>query len=213
MTSKFDSLADCKITDVPVLTAEKIWRGKVFDLREDLVQLPMGGEPVVRQYLDHPGAVAVVALKDGKSGESGEILVLEQYRHPVQAKLWELPAGLLDVPGESYLDAARRELREETDLQADRWDVLVDLFTSPGASSESLRIFLARDLTRCAEEFERTEEEADMRTAWISIDRAVRLVMDGHLHNPTAIAGIFAVAEAQRSGWQSLRSVNCPWMR
>lgn len=198
---------DHKVGSYPLLSSEKIWQGLVFGLREDTVQLPGSDEPVVRQYLDHPGAVAVVALRGSK------VLLLEQYRHPVKAKLWELPAGLLDVAGEDYLEAAKRELREEADLEGGEWNVLVDLFTSPGASSESLRVFLVREPVDSTEVFPRTEEEANMRPLWADLDLAVDGILQGRIHNPTAIAGVLAAASARYNGWRGLRSTEAPWMR
>lgn len=175
--------------------------------------LPGQPEPVVRQYMDHPGAVAVAAIRRHPISKKNQILLLEQYRHPVKAKLWEIPAGLLDVPEEAPVDAAKRELREEADLVAERWEVLVDLFTSPGASDESLRVFLARDVTENTEPFERVEEEADMRSVWVEIRDAVQAILAGHIHNPTAIVGVMAAAEAERCDWRGLRAPTASWMR
>ncbi len=116
------------ITDQPtpheVAASEVVWSGRIVDMVEDRVAVVAGQEPVVRQYTRHPGAVAVVAMR----GEAGaeEILMERQYRHPVQATLWEIPAGLLDIPGEDPLVAAERELAEEADMKAGRWEVLVD---------------------------------------------------------------------------------------
>ena len=127
-----------------VAASEIVWSGRIVDMVEDHVVVVEGQEPVVRQYTRHPGAVAVVAMR----GEAGaeEILMERQYRHPVQATLWEIPAGLLDIPGEDPLLAAERELAEEADMKAGRWEVLVDFLTSPGGTNEPLRVFLARDL-------------------------------------------------------------------
>lgn len=125
----------------PVVETTVVHEGRVFDLRADVVDLGDGGR-VTREYLDHPGAVAIVALDADE-----RVLLLRQYRHPVRRELWEVPAGLLDVAGEDGRVAAARELAEEADLRAARWDVLVDYFTTPGGSNEALRVFLARDLS------------------------------------------------------------------
>ena len=94
----------------------------------DDARLELGADRVIdRDVVLHPGAVGVVALDDQE-----RVLLVQQYRHPVGRKLWEPPAGLLDVAGEAPLDAARRELYEEGHCRAARWDVLVDTFTSPG---------------------------------------------------------------------------------
>ncbi|MEE6286046.1 NUDIX hydrolase [Georgenia sp. MJ173] len=208
------SFADRPDTSREVTSRERIHEGKVFDLVAERVRLSADdAEPVLREYLDHPGAVAIVPLRDGPGGE--EIALVDQYRHPARAVLWEIPAGLLDVDGEDYLDAARRELAEETDLLAGRWDVLVDFFTTPGGSSESLRIYLARDLRPVpdAERYQRSEEERDMTVRWVSLDEAVAAVHAGRLHNPSAVVGILAAASARAAGWAPLRPTDAPWIR
>ena len=100
---------------------------------------------LTRDVVEMPGAVAVAVLND-----NNELLMLNQYRHPVRMNLWEVPAGLLDIDGEDPLVAAQRELAEEADLQADTWNALTDYFSSPGATSEAGRVYLARNLSEAA---------------------------------------------------------------
>ena len=187
------------------------WSGRIVDMVEDHVVVVEGEEPVVRQYTRHPGAVAVVAMR----GEEGteEILLLRQYRHPVNASLWEIPAGLLDIPGEDSRVAAERELAEEADLKAVRWDVLVDFFTSPGGATEPLRVFLARDLETTETSFEREDEEATMEYAWVSLSDALDWVLAGRLHNPSTVIGILSAHAARGRGWEGLREPGAPWLR
>ena len=194
-----------------VTQSETVWSGRIVDMVKDHVVVVEGQDPVVREYTRHPGAVAVVVMR----GESGaeEILMERQYRHPVQASLWEIPAGLLDIPGEDPRVAAQRELAEEADMVADRWDVLVDYFTSPGGSTEPLRIFLARDLRAADEVFEREDEEATMEYAWVRLDDALTMVLDGRLHNPSAVIGVLATHAARGRGWADLRPADAPWLR
>ena len=182
-----------------VVASQVVWNGRIVDMVKDHVIVVEGREPVVREYTRHPGAVAVVVMR----GESGaeEILLERQYRHPVQASLWEIPAGLLDIPGEDPRVAAERELAEEADLVAKRWDVLVDYFTSPGGSSEPLRVFLARELRDADEAFDREDEEATMEYAWVRLDDALTMVLDGRLHNPSAVIGVLAAHAARGRGW------------
>lgn len=115
--------------------------GNKTSVRTDDVVMP-DGSVARRDYQVHPGSVAVVALDD-----RDRVVVLRQYRHPVRQKLWEIPAGLLDVPGENPLHAAQRELYEEAHVKAENWRVLTDVYTTPGGSSEAVRVFLARDLS------------------------------------------------------------------
>ena len=194
-----------------VVASQVVWNGRIVDMVKDHVIVVEGAEPVVREYTRHPGAVAVVVLR-GESGEE-EILLERQYRHPVQASLWEIPAGLLDIPGEDPRVAAQRELAEEADLVAKRWDVLVDYFTSPGGSTEPLRIFLARDLCAADEVFDREDEEATMEYAWVRLDDALTMVLDGRLHNPSAVIGVLATHAARGRGWSGLRPADAPWLR
>jgi hypothetical protein len=194
-----------------VVASQVVWNGRIVDMVKDHVIVVEGAEPVVREYTRHPGAVAVVVLR-GESGEE-EILLERQYRHPVQASLWEIPAGLLDIPGEDPRVAAERELAEEADLVAKRWDVLVDYFTSPGGSSEPLRVFLARELRDADEAFDREDEEATMEYAWVRLDDALTMVLDGRLHNPSAVIGVLAAHAARGRGWAGLRPADAPWLR
>lgn len=194
-----------------VVASQVVWNGRIVDMVKDHVIVVEGAEPVVREYTRHPGAVAVVVLR-GESGEE-EILLERQYRHPVQASLWEIPAGLLDIPGEDPRVAAQRELAEEADLVAKRWDVLVDYFTSPGGSTEPLRIFLARDVRAADEVFDREDEEATMEYAWVRLDDALTMVLDGRLHNPSAVIGVLATHAARGRGWSGLRPADAPWLR
>lgn len=176
-------------------------RGRVFDLVADRVDLG-GPAPVLREYTAHPGAVCVVALDD-----EDRVLLLSQYRHPVRRELWEPPAGLLDVPGEPEVVAARRELAEEADLVAARWWRLLSFYTSPGGSDERVTVFLARDLSPVPDGalFVREDEEAGMVPVWVPLDEAVAAVLGGALHSPTAAAGILAAAAARASGWATLQ--------
>ena len=204
-----------EIADQPspheVVASQVVWNGRIVDMIKDHVIVVEGQEPVVREYTRHPGAVAVVVLRGENGGE--EILLERQYRHPVKAELWEIPAGLLDIPGEDPRIAAERELAEEADLVADRWDVLVDYFTSPGGSTEPLRIFLARDLRAADEVFDREDEEATMEYAWVRLDDALTMVLDGRLHNPSAVIGVLATHAARARGWAGLRPTDAPWLR
>lgn len=200
-------------TSFPVTSHQRVWNGAVFDMDEDRVIVVDGQEPVVRHYVAHTGAVAIVAYRETET--EPEIALVSQYRHPVQATLWEIPAGLLDVEGEAPIKAAQRELWEEADLRADTWHTLVDYFTTPGASTESLRIFLARDLHEVppAERFKRADEESAMERVWLPLSEAVRAVHAGRLHNPSAVVGILATASAYRHNWEGLRPVDAPWLR
>ncbi|MEP7194672.1 MAG: NUDIX hydrolase [Actinomycetota bacterium] len=195
---------------LPVLGTELMFKGMVWDVRRDIVDLGEAGE-VRREYVDHPGAVSIVALR--QAGDREEVLLIQQYRHPVGAFEWELPAGLLDVEGEPPWRGAARELNEEADLIAGRWHVLIDYFGSPGGISEALRVFLARDLTdvRHDQRFTREGEEHGMRVCWVDLDEAHEAVLRGQLHNPSAVIGILTAHAARAREWAMLRPPDAPW--
>ncbi|MFI6105645.1 NUDIX domain-containing protein [Streptomyces sp. NPDC051310] len=187
-------------TDVP-------FKGNKTSVRTDDVVMP-DGTVVRRDYQVHPGSVAVLALDD-----DNQVLVLRQYRHPVRHKLWEIPAGLLDVPGENPLNAAVRELYEEAHVKAERWHVLSDVYTTPGGCDEAVRIFLARGLSTAeGERFEVAEEEADMEVARVPLDELARGVLAGELHNNCLVVGVLSVLAAQAGdGLDALRPADAPW--
>ncbi|NEC71652.1 NUDIX domain-containing protein [Streptomyces rochei] len=183
------------------------FRGKKTSMRTDEVVMP-DGSVASRDYQVHPGSVAVLALDD-----EGRVIVIRQYRHPVREKLWEIPAGLLDVPGENPLHAAQRELYEEAHVKAEDWRVLTDVYTTPGGCDEAVRIFLARDLSEAeGERFEVEDEEADMELAWVPVDDLVRGVLAGDLHNNCLVVGVLALVAAERGdGVDALRPAEAPW--
>ncbi|WFE28769.1 NUDIX hydrolase [Solwaraspora sp. WMMD791] len=183
--------------------------GPIFSVVSDDVTMP-GGGVARRDYVRHVGAVGVVALDD-----AGGVVLVRQYRHPVGRRLWELPAGLVDVRGEDLPSAALRELAEEADLQAGRLDLLVDLHTSPGCSDETIRIFLARDLSPVPQpqRHDRRDEEAEMQVRVVDLDEAVRMVLAGAVTNAAAVAGLLAADRARRTGWAALRPATDPGPR
>ena len=184
-------------------SSETLYTGKIFALRTDNVRMP-GGKIVTREVVEHYGAVAVVAIDD-----DGRIPMVYQYRHPFGRRLWELPAGLLDVYGEAPHLTAARELREEAGLQAQTWQVLVDLNSTPGFSDESVRVYLATDLTQ-VDRPAAHDEEADMILQWFPIAEAVSRVFSGEIVNSLAVAGILATY-AVRKGLAQPRAVDAPW--
>jgi 8-oxo-dGTP pyrophosphatase MutT (NUDIX family) len=168
-----------------ILTSELAFHGRVWDVRHET--FGYNGHPVARDFVDHTGAVAILATSD-----VNEVLLIQQYRHPIRMRDWEIPAGLLDVAGEAPLPAAKRELEEEADLLAADWVELGTFFTSPGGSNETIQIFQARGLTASETVFERTEEEADIVTRWVPLAEAVAGVLDGRLRNSILALAVLA---------------------
>jgi 8-oxo-dGDP phosphatase len=194
------------VFDHETLERAERYRGPIFTVFSDEITMS-GGGTAVRDVVENKGAVGVVALDD-----VGRVVLIRQYRHPVHQRLWEVPAGLRDVHGEDLLVTARRELAEETDYTAARFDLLVDLQTSPGFSNEVIRMFLARDLTPVPddERHERREEEADLEIAWFDLDEAVAMILRGEITNSSTVAALLAAYRAREDGWATLRPADTP---
>lgn len=194
--------------DVALHSRRTAYHGSISDLVVDSFTLPGHDDALSREYLQHPGAVGIIVMDP-----DDRVLVINQYRHPVGMRLWEVPAGLLDVDGEPPHVAAARELAEEADLDVGRLDLLVEWFSSPGISDEALRVFVARDCTPTprAERHERTGEERDIITRWVPLDDVVDAVLSGTAHNPTLVVGVLAAAAAKQRGWSTLRPADSPW--
>ena len=190
--------------EFPVEASERLYAGRVMALRSDRVVMP-GGRVATREIVEHPGAVAVAALD-----ADDRLMMIHQYRHAVRRRLWELPAGLLDVAGEDPLAAARRELVEEAGLAAEHWSVLLDIVPSPGFSDESIRVYLARGVSEVGRPAGGDDEEADLAVRWVSLPVAVRMVLAGTIVNATTVAAVLAahVLAATPAGG---RALDAPW--
>jgi 8-oxo-dGTP pyrophosphatase MutT (NUDIX family) len=185
------------------VNSETIYVGRIFALRADDVRMP-GGNIARREVVEHYGAVAILALDDDNN-----VMLVYQYRHPLGRRLWELPAGLLDLGGEPPHITAARELKEEAGLEATEWRVLVDLVSAPGFSDESVRVYLATGIADVGRP-DAHNEEADLQVKWFSLEEARRMVLDGEIVNSIAIAGILAARDVEDPS--SLRRVDAPWI-
>ncbi len=174
-----------------VLQSDLAYHGAVWDVRDDRVRY--GSGEIRRQYVAHTGAVAILALDD-----EGRVLLIQQYRHPIRHRDWELPAGLLDVEGEEPLEAAKRELAEEADLVAARWEPLVSSWTTPGGNDEIIHIFLATGVSAAESAHDREDEEADIRVEWVPLPDAVDAVLAGRMRNGILSIGVLAATQRLR---------------
>ena len=191
--------------DFTVASSDDIYEGKVMAVRRDEVRMP-GGGTAVREILEHAGAVAIAALD-----AEDRLMMIYQYRHAVQRRLWEMPAGLLDHAGEDALETARRELAEEVGLAADEWSLLLDVVPSPGFSDESVRVFLATGLHDVGRpDLGADDEEADLETHWVALADALAMVFSGEIVNADTAAAVLAV-HAVRTGAARTRPVDAPW--
>jgi 8-oxo-dGDP phosphatase len=188
-------IEDGPIRDEPfhpeVEQSEVVYEGAVWDIRRDTVAY--GDGTMVREYVDHTGAVAIYAEDD-----EGRVLVIQQYRHPIRKRDWELPAGLLDQEGEEPLEAAKRELAEEADLEAESWEPLVSFHTSPGGNDEILHVYRARGVRSTGGAFDREAEEADIVTRWVPRSEIIDGALDGRLSNSILLLAAFAAEAADR---------------
>ena len=168
-----------------IVSSEVVHDGMVWDIRKEVFDYE--GKEIAREFVDHSGAVAVLAID-----HKGRALLIQQYRHPIRMRDWEIPAGLLDVAEESPLDAAKRELEEEVDLVASDWTELVDFYSSPGGSNENIRVYRATGLSASTEPFERTDEEAHIVKRWVALDDIVAGVLAGRLKNSILAIAVLA---------------------
>lgn len=190
--------------DFATLSSTTAYAGRVMALRVDEVRMP-GGRAAVREVIEHPGAVAVLALDD-----DGHVVLIHQYRHPLGRRLWELPAGLLDVAGEDPALTAARELGEEVGLAAAEWSVLLDVAASPGFTDEAVRVYLAGGLSEVPRPVDTGDEEADLVVRRFPLAEAVDMVLAGEIVNAASVAGILA-ARLVTTGQAAPRPVDAPW--
>lgn len=184
----------------PVIATRDLYRGDwLMALRADTVRRPGAPDdeqPFDRWVFEHPGAVVVLAVD-----EHERVCCLRQYRHPGRARFVELPAGLRDGDGEDPLETARRELREEAELEAGDWRLLFELTPSAGISDERHVCYLARDLRPSGRgDFELHHEEADMERLWVPVDDLVDAVLGGRVGESPIAACVLAYAVLRQRG-------------
>jgi 8-oxo-dGDP phosphatase len=189
----------------PVLEDVLLHHGRVWDVAREVFDYK--GTTITREVIRHPGAVAILALD-----AEGRVLLIRQYRRPIHSRVWEIPAGLLDVSGEPPLVGAQRELAEEADLAAATWHVLADFQNSPGGSDETIRIYLARDVS-AVPAFERHDEEADIEVRWVPLDDVVDAVLARRVQSPSLVVGALAAAASRARDWATLAPGDEPWQR
>ena len=162
------------------VSGEEMFSGKLLHVRRDVVRLP-DGRTGVREYIRHPGAVAVVALFD-----DGRVLLERQFRYPHRREFIELPAGKRD-PGESPLETARRELLEETGFEALEWRRIGVIHTAVAYTDEGIELFIARGLRKREARLEAGEF---LVTLVVPFDEAIAMVRDGRITDAKSVAAL-----------------------
>jgi ADP-ribose pyrophosphatase len=162
------------------LDGEEVFAGRLLKVHRDRVRLPDGSE-TVREYIRHPGAVAIVALFD-----DGRVLLERQHRYALRRDFIEIPAGKLD-PGEAHLVTAKRELLEETGYVAAEWRRLGIIHNAIGYSDEGIELWLARKLEKRERKLEQDEF---LETLVVPFDEAVAMVRDGRVTDAKTVAGL-----------------------
>lgn len=174
-----------KILDDETLSSSILYRGRIVNVRHDLVRLH-GGKIAFREVVEHPGAVAILALDD-----QSRVILVRQYRQPAAQVMLEIPAGKLE-PGENPLDCAKRELNEETGLQSGSWQELGCFYLSPGFCNEKIHIFLARDLSEAALPIASDEDET-VEVISMPLTNLLKLVERGELKDAKTVISLLLV--------------------
>jgi 8-oxo-dGTP pyrophosphatase MutT (NUDIX family) len=204
-----EPLAD-EVSAVTVVSSDVVYDGIIWDIRRDVFEygdaVPV--DTITREYVDHTGAVAILALDD-----QDRVLLIRQYRHAIGTREWEIPAGLLDIDGESPVIGAQRELAEEADVVADEWNLLSDFYSTPGGSNEAIRIYLARGLRETHAAFERTDEESEIEKRWVPLDEVVAAVLGRTVGNSILSIAVLTAHVSRAGGWASLGAADAPWPR
>lgn len=165
------------------VSGEQVFDGRLLKVYRDVVRLPDGSRGE-REYIRHPGAVAIVALFD-----DGRVLLERQYRYPQRREFIEIPAGKLE-PNEPHLETAKRELVEETGYAAAQWTRLGVVHTAIAYTDEAIELFLARKLTPGAA---RLDDGEFLETILVPFDEAIAMVRDGRITDVKTVAALLWV--------------------
>lgn len=164
-----------------MVSSQTIFEGRIIKVTLDQAQLP-NGKLAAREVVYHPGGVAVLALD-----EEGNVPLVRQFRYPIQQLLLELPAGKLDKQAEDPIEGAKRELSEETGLEAETWTYLGSMLVSPGFCDERLHMYLAQDLRRCGQHL---DEDEFLNVEVMPFEKLLEQVMDGTIEDAKTVAAV-----------------------
>lgn len=187
MSSQSDISDEQGLTPERILNSTTVYKGRIWSVVSKTFKLH--GDELTRDFIDHPGAVAILAVN-----HADQVLVIRQYRAPVNEFLIEIPAGLTDISGESPLETAQRELLEEADYRATTWQLLQIFHTSPGSSSETIHIYLATDLEKVEHDYQREGEEKHLQVDWVPFQDLLEAVLRSNVKSPTLVMAILSYA-------------------
>jgi len=171
-----------------VVSSKELLRNKLFSVVDEVATDPSGFE-IHRSIVRHPGSAVMMAVDERK-----RVLLVKQYRLPAERELWELPAGRID-PGETALQAAKRELREETGYSAKKWQKLVTFWASPGYVDEQMTIFLATELTEGKQE---PMEDERIEVRWFALKQMQDFVQRGKIVDAKTLIGFYTWMHSKR---------------
>lgn len=163
-----------------ILSSDIVYRGRVFNIRKDELKMPSGTN-VTREFIDHPGSVAVVPVLNNRT-----IVMVRQYRHPAGKVLLEIPAGTLER-GERPEECAKRELIEETGYRPGNLKELQQCYLAPGYSSELIHIYLATNLSKTVR---RPELDEFIETSEVELRNIIDMIDKGEIHDAKTICGV-----------------------
>lgn len=171
------------------VSSEIVFQGNLLQVQVDRVVLP-NGKKTKREVVNHPGGVVILPVIEDKLSGEKQVILVKQYRQPIKKAIWELPAGKIE-DGEYPLDCAKRELNEETGFGAGTWKREIDLFTSPGYSSEILSLFVATEIEQLNPEDRYTAPEEELLIYKIfSISKILEMVHCGTIRDGKTLAGL-----------------------
>src|ERR1035438_4841311 len=164
-----------------VISSRELLRNKLFSVVDEVATDPSGFE-IHRSIVRHPGSAVMMAVD-----EEHRVLLVRQFRLTAEMDMWELPAGRID-PGESALDAGKRELREETGYEAKDWTLLTSYWASPGYVDEKMNLFLATGLVSGQPE---NMEDERIDVAWFGKDELGQMIRRGEIFDGKTMIGYF----------------------
>jgi ADP-ribose pyrophosphatase len=164
-----------------IVSSKELLKNKLFTITDEVAVDPDGFE-IHRNIVRHPGSAVMMALD-----QNGKVLLVRQFRLPAHQEHWELPAGRLD-PGEDSLEAAKRELREETGYTAAKWTKLVSFWPSPGYVGEKMDIFLAADLTEGKQEL---MDDERIKIRWFTTEELAAMIETGQIQDGKTLIGYY----------------------